>query len=149
MTDELSQNSDPAPSDDELLMSALRTPAMSQKAMERVRATVEREWRAATTVEAMAGKPRTVLPSRVRWFAVAAAAVVAAAGVTSWVSRPPVQTAPVGSGGRGRAVGPFCTLDASKPQAGRGTAGGRSCDGRGPRARRLGSGGHAANFRKK
>jgi hypothetical protein len=97
MTDERSQNSDPSSSDDELLTSALRTPAMSQEAMERVRATVEREWRAATSVDATAGKARTVLPSRVRWFAVAAAAVVAVVGVTTWVSRPPVQTAPVGS----------------------------------------------------
>jgi hypothetical protein len=46
MTDERSRNSEPSSIEDELLTSALRTPALSQEGLERVRAAVEREWRA-------------------------------------------------------------------------------------------------------
>ncbi len=95
MTDERSQNSDPASSGDELLTAAFRTPALNQDALERVRAAVEQEWRAATTVGAGARKQPTAPSSRLRWFA--AAAVVAAVGVASWVARPPAQAAPLGS----------------------------------------------------
>ena len=42
MTDERPQNSDPS-SEDELLTSALRTPALSQDALERVRIAVDRK----------------------------------------------------------------------------------------------------------
>jgi hypothetical protein len=97
MTDERSRNSEPSSIEDDLLTSALRTPALSQEGLERVRAAVEREWRATIPQGAVAGKRRTALSSRLRWFAMAAAAVVAAVGVTSWVARLPVQTAPVGS----------------------------------------------------
>ncbi len=93
MTDGRSRNSDPVSSEDELLTSAFRTPALSQDALERVRAAVEDEWRTTTTVGTAVGKQRTAPSSRLRWFALAAAAVVAAVGVTSWVARPPAQTA--------------------------------------------------------
>jgi hypothetical protein len=96
MTDERSRNSDPSSSEDELLTSALRTPALSQGALERVRIAVEREWRAAATVGAEAGKQRTAPRARVRWLALAAA-VVAAVGVAPWIARPPAQTIPMGS----------------------------------------------------
>jgi FecR protein len=95
VTEGRSQNSDPASSEDELLASALRTPALSQDALERVRAAVEDEWRATTTVGAVAERPRTAPSSRRRWFALAAAAV-AAVGVASWVARPPAQEPPLG-----------------------------------------------------
>jgi hypothetical protein len=97
MTDERSRNSGPSSSEDALLTSAFRTPALSQDALERVRAAVEREWRAATTLGAAVGKRGAVFSSRLRWFALAAAAVVAAVGVTSWVARPPAQAALLGS----------------------------------------------------
>jgi hypothetical protein len=97
MTDERSRNSEPSSIEDELLTSALRTPALSQEGLERVRAAVEREWRATIPQGAVAGKRRTALSSRLRWFAMAAAAVVAAVGVTSWVARLPVQTSALGS----------------------------------------------------
>jgi hypothetical protein len=97
MTEGRSQNSDPASSEDELLTSAFRTPALSEDALERVRAAVEDEWRATTTVGAAVGRRRTAPSSRLRWFALAAAVVVAV-GVTSWIARPPARTAaPLGS----------------------------------------------------
>jgi len=92
MTEERSQNSDPASSEDELLTAAFRTPALSEDALERVRAAVEDEWRATTTVGAAVGRQRTAPSSRLQWFALAAA-VVAAVGVASWIARPPAQTA--------------------------------------------------------
>jgi len=93
MTDERSQNTGLSSSEDELLTSAFRTAALSRDALERVRAAVEREWRAATLAGAVVGKQRAARSSRLRWFAVAAAAVVAAVGVASWVARPPAQAA--------------------------------------------------------
>ncbi|MEA3106040.1 MAG: transrane sensor [Gammaproteobacteria bacterium] len=97
MTDERSQNSDLSSSEEHVLTSALQTPALSQQGLERVRAAVEREWHAATTSSAAAPKQRTALSFRVRWFAAAAAAVVAAVGVTFWVARQPMQAASLGS----------------------------------------------------
>ena len=96
MTDERASNSDPAASDEKLLTSALRTSALSHDAMHRMRAAVEREWRAATPANPAAGLERRAHPSRMRWFAVAAAAVVAAVGITTWVARPPVPAVAVG-----------------------------------------------------
>jgi hypothetical protein len=97
MTDERSQNSHPSSSEEQALTSAFQTPALSQQGLERVRAAVEREWRAATTLSAASPKQRTALSFRGRWFAAAAAAVVAAVGVTSWIARPPMQAASLGS----------------------------------------------------
>jgi ferric-dicitrate binding protein FerR (iron transport regulator) len=97
VTDERSQNADPASGEDELLKAALRTPAMSQDALERVRDAVEREWRAATIADAARGRRRAALPSRVRRFAVAAAVLVAAAGVAWWLARPPTPGLLLGS----------------------------------------------------
>jgi hypothetical protein len=94
MTDERSQNAGPSSSEDEFLTAAFRTAALSRDALERVRAAVEREWRAATPAGAVVGTQRTARSSRLRWVAVAAAAVVVAAvGVASWVARPPAQAA--------------------------------------------------------
>jgi hypothetical protein len=95
MTDERFRTGPPS-SEDALMASALRTPALSQDALERMRATVEREWRAATTAGAVAGKQRAAVSPRLRWYALAVAAV-AAVGVISWVARPPAQAVPVGS----------------------------------------------------
>jgi hypothetical protein len=97
MTEERSQNSDPAPSEGELLTSALRTPALSEDALERVRVAVEDEWRATAIVGAAVRRQHTAPSSRLRWFALAAT-VVAAVGVASWITRPPARTAaPLGS----------------------------------------------------
>src|SRR5260221_4829896 len=97
MTEARSKNSDAASSEDELLTSALRTPALSEDALERVRVAVEDEWRATTIVGAAVRRQHTAPSSRLRWFALAAT-VVAAVGVASGIARPPAQTAPpVGS----------------------------------------------------
>jgi len=96
MTDERSPNSDSAPGEDELLISALQVPSLSEDALERVRAAVEREWLAATVAGAATGSQRTALSSRLRWFGVAAAVAVAV-GVTSWLAGPPAPTQLVGS----------------------------------------------------
>jgi len=96
MTDERSPNSDSAAGEDELLTAALRTPALSPDALERVRAAVEREWLAATVAGAAPETQRTALASRPRWFAVAAAAV-AAVGVASWLAGPPAPAQLLGS----------------------------------------------------
>jgi ferric-dicitrate binding protein FerR (iron transport regulator) len=96
MTDERLHNSEPPSSEERLLTSALRTPALSQDALDRMRLAVEREWHAATTAGAAAGTRHTALSFRVLWFAVAAA-VVAAVGVASWIARPPARAASVGS----------------------------------------------------
>jgi ferric-dicitrate binding protein FerR (iron transport regulator) len=61
-----------------------------------MRAAVEEEWRATTTVGAVVDRQRTAPSSRRRWFALAAAAVVAAVGVASWVARPPAQEPALG-----------------------------------------------------
>lgn len=95
MTDEHARNSGPPSTEEELLTAALRAPALDQEVLERVRAAVEREWRAATATGAAAGKERAARSSRVRW--VAAAVVVAAVGAASWMARPPAQAALVGS----------------------------------------------------
>jgi len=96
MTDERSQNSGPASSEEALLTAALRTPALNQDALDRVRAAVEREWHEATTVSTAVGKQRIARSSCLRWFAAAAAAAVAV-GVASWVARPPPEAVPLGS----------------------------------------------------
>src|SRR3981189_627519 len=97
MTDERSQKQDSSARGEELLRSALfrTTAALNQEALERVRAAVEREWRAATAVDAVIGKQRTAPSSRLRWFAVAAVARAGAVGVASWVARPPAQASAV------------------------------------------------------
>jgi hypothetical protein len=96
MTDEDSRNSVTS-GEEKLLTSALQTSGLSQEGLERVRAAVEREWRAAT-IEGTVVRGRRNAPSfRMRWVAAAAAAVVVAVGVASWVARPPVRAASLGS----------------------------------------------------
>src|SRR5690348_12397413 len=68
---------------DRALREGLRTPALSAEAMQRIRNAAQQEWRAATQVV----EPAEVLaqPPRRRWFALAAAASVAAlAGIVGW-----------------------------------------------------------------
>src|ERR1700688_97089 len=115
MTDERPRNPEPASSEDELLRAALRTPAMNQDALERVRAAVEREWRAATIADEALGRRRAALSSRLRRFTVAAAALVAAAGVASWLARPPAPGLLVGSVSR-TGEGALSVLSARVPR---------------------------------
>lgn len=96
MTDEESRNS-VASDEEKLLASALRTSGLSQEGLERVRAAVEREWRAATTEGTVVRGRRNTPSFRIRWVAAAAAAAVVAVGVASWVARPPVRAASLGS----------------------------------------------------
>jgi ferric-dicitrate binding protein FerR (iron transport regulator) len=100
MTDERSR-------EEELLTAALQTPALSQDALERVRCAVEQEWRASQ-------RPAGFSP-RLRWFAAAAAALVAAVGVVSWMARPTVPAALVGSVSR-TGEGALSVLSARLPR---------------------------------
>lgn len=113
MTDERSQN--PDSSSEDALRSALRTPAINPDALERVRAAVEREWRAATIADAELGRRRAALSSRLRRFAVAAAVLVAAAGVVSWLVRPPAPGLLLGSVSR-TGEGALSVLSARVPR---------------------------------
>jgi ferric-dicitrate binding protein FerR (iron transport regulator) len=124
MTDERSRNPDPRSREEELLAAALQTPALTRDALERVRCAVEREWRAATAADEVAGhaatgsasavKPRTGFSPRLRWFA-AAAGLVAAVGVAWWIAGPPAPTALVGSVSR-MGEGALSVLSAGLPR---------------------------------
>lgn len=94
MTDE---RTDPPSSEEALLKSAMRKAPLNQDALERVRAAVEREWRAATAAGAAPGTEERRAPSRrLRRFA-AAAALIAAVGVASWFAKPPATAVVLGS----------------------------------------------------
>src|SRR5438270_9224166 len=95
----MSDGSPPDPdicaSEDEVMKSGFRTPALSQEALERIRVSVEREWRVATS-SVVAGMQRAAPASRAGWFALAAAAALAGVAVAVWVARPPSPAAGVG-----------------------------------------------------
>jgi hypothetical protein len=77
------------------LAAALRVTSLSEEAKQRLRTAVEREWREAVSADRVTGErePRSAIALRLGWLA-AAAAVLVAVGVGTWIARPSARAAP-------------------------------------------------------
>jgi hypothetical protein len=97
MTDQPAADRDPDPAVERRLTDALGVQPLSERGLERLRASVAQEWLAAVAGEQTVSSGRSLPWGRRRWIGLAAAASLAAMAIGLWVATPAIQAVPIGS----------------------------------------------------